>query len=56
MLMAGPAKRWPVRSMEMAYCTPVASATCLVSSVHSSQVVPSPGSSMPAWSNRVLLT
>ena len=48
MLIAGPAKRCPVRSTEIAYCTPVASATCCATSAHSSQVAPSPSSSMPA--------
>ena len=55
-LIAGPMKRWPLRSNAIANGVCVALATLRAASAHSSHVAFGPGNGTLACSNSVLLT
>ena len=54
--MAGPAKRWPLRSQAMPCGVPVAFAARCAAAAHSSHVADAPGNGTPACSNRLAFT
>jgi hypothetical protein len=54
--MAGPATRWPERSIAIGKGVPVASATAREAAAHSAQVASSAGISTPACSKSVAFT